>query len=197
MNLKTHLQSIIDSADSESLNMSLDNVHAKGIFSLVISGTEHGKLTRIFVAHKKLKPYKVQLHTHRYPLRLTIIKGDIIHHIAKLNDDGSVILPLNSYKSPLNGGKGISSMGFAICDIVDQYLPAGSVINLTEDDFHTMSCSKGSIWIVEEMGFRHDESYVIGVPFETPNNYTKPGQYQINNNITVAFDAIKKLINKL
>ena len=84
--------------NNPSLKMSLNHCHVPDMFSLVVDGNEFGKLTRIFIAGKKLKPFEVQFHTHRYPLRLTAIKGDINHHIAVKNPEGA--LSISEYTYP-------------------------------------------------------------------------------------------------
>ena len=68
------IYSMLKAPNKKRLAMSMKDTHHKGVFSLVIGGTEFGKLTRVFIASEKLKPYKVQLHTHRYPIRITAIK---------------------------------------------------------------------------------------------------------------------------
>src|SRR6185369_8910970 len=96
--------------NNPSIKLSLNNVHAEGLFSLVISGTEHGKLTRVFIADKRLAPFDVQLHTHRYPLQITAVKGIIKHHLAERvsePDFTSINIPEYEYKSFLNGGFGL------------------------------------------------------------------------------------------
>ena len=175
----------------------MNDVHHVGIFSLVIKGTEFGKLTRVFIADTKLLPYEVQLHTHRYPIRLTTIKGNIRHFVAVKSDDideGIVSLSEFNYKSPLNGGEGLSYVKETGVIIKDYNLPVTSSIYLNENDFHTMSCNKGSMWIVEEQGFRVDSSKVLGVPFITKELYNPPGSFQINDKCQLVMKEIKKLI---
>ena len=50
--------------NKDSLVKSLADVHCKGLFSLVVGGTENGNLTRIFYATKKIKPFDIQFHSH-------------------------------------------------------------------------------------------------------------------------------------
>ena len=182
----------------ESLNLSMADTHHNGIFSLVINGTEFGKLTRVFIADKKLKPFEVQLHTHRYPIRLTMIKGNITHFTAVKsfdNDFRDVELSEFEYKSPLNGGNGLKYLSEGKYKINQYALPIGCSLEMNEKEFHTMSCSKGSIWIVEEQGFKTESSLVLGVPFITDGLYNKPKPFQINDNCQLVAKEIKKLIN--
>lgn len=170
--------------NKEALELSLNNVHAKGIFSLVLNGTEFGRLTRVLFADNKLKPFTVQYHTHRYPIRITVIKGNITHHTAVEVDTKkleSVSISKYNYRSFLNGGNGLSYVDDVNIVCHDFKLPIGSVIEMTSKEFHTMSCSKGSIWIVEELGFETDCSQVLGVPFIADELYSKPEMFQVND----------------
>lgn len=194
--LKTIIENLID-PNNKSIHMSLNNVHAKGLFSLVVSGLEPGKLVRIFIADNKLKPYGVQLHTHRYPIRLTAIKGTIKHYLAHevSNVDCTTInLSQYNYKSYLNGGGGLEFINNVDVKITNFIIPPGSTIEMTTKEFHTVSCSKGSIWIVEELGFETETSKVLGIPFVVENLYSKPEQFQINDKIQIVIHELKKII---
>jgi hypothetical protein len=181
----------------DSLNLSMADTHHNGMFSLVINGTEFGKLTRVFIADTDLLPYEVQLHTHRYPIRLTTIKGNIKHFVAYRSDVvdcHTVSLSEFNYKSPLNGGNGLSYEKETNVIIKDYHLPIGSTLQMTENEFHTVSCDKGSIWIVEEQGFVNDFSRVLGVPFITDGLYNPPATFQVNDKCQLVAKEIKKLI---
>jgi hypothetical protein len=181
----------------ESLNLSMDDTHHNGIFSLVINGTEFGKLTRVFIADTELLPYEVQLHTHRYPLRITTIKGNITHITAVESFDNNfnnVELSEFEYKSPLNGGGGLKYIGERKVTLKEYALPVGATIEMSNTQYHTMSCSKGSIWIVEEQGFALDYSKVLGVPFITEGLYNPPAPFQVNDKCQLVAKEIKKLI---
>lgn len=199
MNIEKHLKNLYEyfkAPDKQSLEKSLNDVHHKGIFSLVIHGHENGKLTRVFISDVELKPFEVQLHSHRYPLRITVLNGEVRHYMANYSDYKTAInMSTFKYKSPLNGGNGLTFMENARFKIVDSPLPVGSVINLSENDIHTMSCSKGSIWVVEEMGFKTDSSIVVGVPFITDDLYNEPKQFQINDNFSLVKKTLKNIIN--
>jgi hypothetical protein len=53
---------------------------------------------------------------------------------------------------------------------------------------------KGSIWIVEEQGFKVDSSKVLGVPFITDGLYNAPAPFQVNDKCQIVAKEIKKLI---
>jgi len=181
----------------ETLNLSMADTHHKGLFSLVINGNEFGKLTRVFIADTDLFPYEVQLHTHRYPITLTTIKGTIKHYVAYRSavvDCHTVSLSEFDYKSPLNGGKGLSYLRETNVILKDYNLPIGSTLQMTANEFHTVSCDKGSIWIVEEQGFKNDSSRVLGVPFITEGLYNPPASFQVNDKCQIVAMEIKKLI---
>lgn len=188
---------LVRNPNQESLKLSLADTHHKGVFSLVIGGSEFGKLTRVFIADKKIKPYEVQLHTHRYPIRLTAIKGNINHYVAfqtQVKDAHTIELSEFEYKSPLNGGSGLKYLKESLFVVKDYSLPVGSTIEMTEKEFHTMSCSKGSIWIAEEQGFKTESSKVLGVPFITDGLYNEPKMFQVNDKCQMVAKELKKLI---
>lgn len=178
----------------KSLNLSMADVHHQGLFSLVINRTEFGNLTRVFIADTDLLPYEVQLHTHRYPIRLTAIKGKIKQFVAERNTASSIELSEFEYKSPLNGGQGLKYLCETKIHIKDYNLPIGTTLQMTENEFHTVSCNKGSIWIVEEQGFKNDFSRVLGVPFITEGLYNPPASFQVNDKCQIVAKEIKKLI---
>ena len=188
---------LLDNPDPKSLEMSMDDVHVKGLFSLVIAGTEHGKLTRAFIASKKIKPFDVQLHTHRYGIKLTVLKGAVVQHEASMYPIASntaVFLPLYHYKSPLNGGKGLTYMSYQDLYVNEFIIPVGATIRMSYKDIHTISCSKDAIWIVEELGFKEDESFVYGKQFDTYGLYNQPKQFQVNNNHQVVRELVKSFL---
>jgi hypothetical protein len=187
----------LENPNVESLNLSLDNVHHKGLFSLVINGIEHGKLTRIFIASKKIKPYKIQLHSHRYPIKLTALIGEILHHSLATgsNVNDCYETSMFKYQSPLNGGNGLSYVCDSLIETKDSYIPMGASLFMDEDDVHTVSCKKDSIWIVEEGGFLKDHSFVYGVPFTLEGLYTQPKQFQTNDNVQKVKKILKNIIN--
>lgn len=184
----------LQTPNNESLKMSMNHCHVRGMFSLVVDGDEFGKLTRIFIAENKLKPFEVQLHTHRYPIRLTTIKGDINHHNAVKDEKGLISMSEYAYKSFLNGGSGLEYVGETKVNCFDYKLPIGSTVTLGTEDYHTMSCSKGSIWIVEELGFETQESSVLGVPFVLDGLYSEPAMFQINDKCQVVIRELKKIL---
>lgn len=198
--MKEYLEEVLHklkNAPAECLKLSLRDVHARGIFSLVYEGTEFGKLNRIFIADRKLKPFEVQLHTHRYRIKLTVLKGDITHHTAEYhrgNRMNTVCMSEYKYTSFLNGGDGLKYNGEQEVSLLDYKIPIGSSISLSIQDFHTMSCSKGSIWIVEEQGFDIDSSKVLGVPFTVDGLYNPPAMFQINDKLQQVIRTIKKIL---
>ncbi len=191
---------MIKNPDLESLNFSMADVHHEGLFSLVIGGKEFGRLTRVFIADSNIYPYDVQLHTHRYPIRLTVIKGQLRHYTAhkahRLNMANNQIVQLSEfeYKSPLNGGGGLKYLREGNYVLKDYILPIGSSLEMTSSEIHTVSCTFDSIWIVEEQGFETESSLVLGVPFVTDGLYNPPSGFQVNDKCQLVAKEIKKLI---
>lgn len=192
----------------EALSMSLRDVHVKGLFSLVIDGEyfeetgklKHGTLTRVFIATKKIKPFDIQFHSHCYDLRIGVIDGVFEHHIAIENfsedfhNDNSVKLKTFEYKSPLNGGNGLIETEVSVYGLNSFICPVGSELFLPSDQIHSVSCDKGTVWIVHELGFNTDSSVVLGTSFQTDGLYKEPKQYQTNNMYEKVLDKLKRLV---
>lgn len=191
--------------NKKALEKSLADCHVKGCFSLVVGGEEdengelkHGTLTRIFIATKKISPFDIQFHSHRYPLTIGVVHGTFEHHVANLSrgyeiDGECVTLKKFTYKSPLNGGNGLSVDGLYYYKLKSYNIPVGGEIFLPEDLIHSVSVSKGSIWIVKEHGFASDSSVVLGTSFQTDGLYNPPQQFQVNDMYTLVYDKLKKL----
>lgn len=192
-----HIQCLLKNTQKESLELSMKDVHHKGLFSLVIGGNEFGKLTRVFIADESIKPFEVQLHSHRYPIRLTVLKGNVRHYSAveKQNIDCDTIsLSKFEYKSPLNGGDGLSYLKEVNVRLKDYTIPVGSSLEMTAHEIHSVSCKKGSIWIVEEKGFETESSIVLGAPFITEELYNQALPFQINDKHQIVKKEVTKLI---
>lgn len=179
-------------SSTDSIRKSLNNVHSDGLFSLVVEGEENGKLLRVFIADKKLKPFDVQLHSHRYAINITSLHGYVKQHIA--TKGSQITIPEYKYRSFLNGGKGLEFSSIEKYDISEFVLPKGSTIHMSEKEIHTISCFKGSIWIVEELGFKTDDSIVLGVPFTTDGLYTEPTMFQINDKCQLVLKYVNQML---
>lgn len=190
----------IKATDTASLSMSMGDVHAKGLFSLVFHGNQAGRLTRAYIAEKKVSPFDAQLHSHSYDLKITVLKGRVTHHLATpltSSAKGAINMPAYRYKSPLNGGDGVLQYIEERAISIDEYvIPAAATIYLKHSDIHTVSCSKGSIWVVEELGFQTTETTVLGSPFCLDDLYRKPEQFETNNAYQKLRRAIQTLINE-
>lgn len=175
-----------------AINKSLNNVHSDNLFSLVVSGEENGKLLRIFISDKKLKPFDVQLHSHRYAINITALHGYVKQHVAVQGTQ--IAMPTYKYKSFLNGGSGLEFSHIGKYDVSEFVLPKGSTIHMSETDIHTISCSKGSIWIVEELGFKTDDGTVLGVPFTVDGLYTEPTMFHINDRAQLVLKYVNQIL---
>lgn len=194
------LYEMMKSVSKDSLNMSIADCHIKGCFSLVVGGTEHGKLTRVFIATKKINPFDIQFHSHRYDLKIGVIHGVFDHHIAlediqqSYYNGESVKLKNYEYKSPLNGGDGLTYTGDSLWNLKSYRVPVGGEMYLPSDLIHSVSCKKGTIWVVQEQGFNCESSVVLGTDFSTEGLYNKPEQFQVNNMYEQVLKHLKKLI---
>ena len=194
------LYEMMKTPNKESLDMSLADCHVKGMFSLVVGGTEHGELTRVFVATKKINPFDIQFHSHRYSLKIGVIHGVFDHHIASEVSstdgvNGNVVqLKTYKYRSPLNGGNGLTKTGSSNWNLKSYKVPVGGEMYLPHDLVHSVSCSKGSMWVVQELGFQDDSSTVLGNNFSTEGLYNEPKQFQVNNMYEQVLEKLNKLV---
>jgi hypothetical protein len=121
------------------------------------------------------------------------------HHIARnvCKDKCSpsyVTLKAYAYKSPLNGGNGLSYYSEYKFLLESANVPVGGEIELQSTDIHSVSCKKGTIWAVQEQGFDCDSSVVLGTDFSTEGLYNKPEQFQVNNMYEQVLKQLKKLV---
>lgn len=190
---------MMKSPNKESLNKSLMDVHHKGLFSLVVGGSENGSLTRIFYATKKIKPFTVQLHSHCYDLKLCVINGEFTHHEADYvgGMEWDVKLPTLTYQSPLNVGTGLQFNSVDNYKLSSYNIPVGGEIHLPFHKIHSVSCSKGSVWIVQEQGFSTKQSVVLGTPFTTDGLYNTPKQFQTNDVFQLVYEKVKKICDSI
>lgn len=189
---------MMNNQDQEALQKSMDNVHHEGLFSLVIGGKENGRLTRVFIATQKIKPFACQLHSHCYDLKIGVIKGEFLHHEAVRtsvdHNVGLCSLPTYLYHSPLNGGNGLEFEGHEKYILCDRYIPPAGEAFLHHHDIHTVSVSKGTMWIVQEQGFQSNVSTVVGKRFVLDNLYKQPQQYQINDMWQKVYEEVKQIV---
>lgn len=189
------VKQLLKSASEESLNMSLQDVHYPGMFSLVIAGTEPGRLTRVFIAKRKLRFGDVQYHSHRYPLTITPLTNGIVNHVLKDDVHSNLHTYEYEYVSPLNGGTGLSSKATKVAVQVNNIdMCPGMELYMRSFDVHTMSCKKGAMWVVEEHGFQANSSKVYGVPFVLDGLYNPPSQFQVNDMFQLCSRQVDKLL---
>lgn len=180
----------------DTLDLSMADVHHKGLYSIVIGGTEHGELTRVFIATEKIEPYALKLHSHTYDLRLGVIKGVFQHFQAVECGEGakgpdSIYLDKYEYKSPLNGGNGLTYIKRAPYSIMNHYVPPGGEVFLDSSIIHTVAVEPGTMWIIKECGKKTETSIVLGEKFTTENLYTKINR----NEISDIFIKLKKCLD--
>lgn len=189
---------LLKNPNNPSFGLSRGNTHLKGIFSLVIDGEDFGQLTRLYIVDRKIEPFAVQLHTHRYPIILTTIKGEILHHEAKpilnTNEEG-IQLSEFEYRSPLNKGNGLTYAKESKVKLNEYRIPHFAKVHISEFEFHTVSCSEDSIWIIQEQGFKTEFNRVLGVPFETENLYDVPSKETVKKYAKRVIKEIELIIN--
>lgn len=199
---------LMKTPNKKALDKSLADCHVKGCFSLVVGGEEdengelqHGTLTRIFIATKKISPFDIQFHSHRYPLTAGVVHGTFEHHVAFPRCINEGIGSLNTvrmkqykYKSTLNGGTGLEFIQDGGFKLESYQIPVGGEIYLDSYEVHSVSVSKGSIWIVKEHGFDSDSSVILGTSFQTDGLYNPQQQLQVNDMYTLVYDKLKKLV---
>ncbi len=178
------LKELIHNTTNKALGMSLKDVHAPELFSLVFHCDENKRLKRAFMAGKEIQPYEIQLHTHRYPLRITVLRGRVVHHRAVVSSEcnkdqhqGIVKMDSMSYRSAIESDGRVEVVVEDVeLALKDFTLPVGCSVELTEHDIHTVSCAKDAIWVVEELPIDEPCEYtrMYGVPFSVTEMYRKP-----------------------
>lgn len=185
----------------DSLSKTLLNVHHDGLHSLVIQGVDNGNLLRVFIATEDIEPLAISLHSHKYSLDIGVVNGGFTHYMAipTYNSivSGGIGSPKYKYISKIDGDGGFKYIGDIVYNIHTYPVPAGSVIHLSNTDIHSVSCKKGTIWIINELGNVSDSNIVVGSPFATDNMYLKPTTDQISGLLDIFSRSLRHLINKL
>ena len=186
----------------QNIDMSLKNTHVKGMYSIVLNIDNDGNLFRVFYATEEIKPYEIALHEHRYSLTLGFIDGCIKQHslietYTEVCACERIGLPVFKYETPLNGGNGLTYIEDIFAYIISTDMPLYSSVYLNADDIHTISCTKGSMWIVAEERLRYNKnySYVYGKPFTTDGLYDKISDEEYNNIFNLIKDKLKPYLN--
>lgn len=185
----------------DTLDLSMADVHHKGLYSIVIGGTEHGELTRVFIATEKIEPYALKLHSHTYDLRLGVIKGVFQHFQAVecgegAKGPGSIYLDKYEYKSPLNGGNGLKYIKRAPYSIMNHYVPPSGEVFFDSSIIHTVAVEAGTIWIIKECGKKTETSIVLGEKFTTENLYNKMDRGEISDIFLKLKTRLDKIVEK-
>ena len=186
----------------QNIDMSLKNTHVKGMYSIVLNIDKDGNLFRVFYATEEIKPYEIALHDHRYRLTLGFIDGCIKQHslietYTEVCACERICLPVFKYETPLNGGNGLTYIVDILAYIISTDMPLYSSVYLNENDIHTISCTKDSMWIVREetLGYNKNYSYVHGKPFTTDGLYDKISDEEYNNIFNLIKDKLKPYLN--
>ena len=185
----------------DTLDLSMADVHHKGLYSIVIGGIEHGELTRVFIATEKIEPYALKLHSHTYDLRLGVIKGVFQHFQAVecgegAKGPGSIYLDKYEYKSPLNGGNGLKYIKRAPYSIMNHYVPPSGEVFFDSSIIHTVAVEAGTMWIIKECGKKTKTSIVLGEKFTTENLYTKMDRLELDRWFWKARFALDEMLEK-
>lgn len=193
------LKTMLTNPDKESLKLSLNNCHAKGVVSIPLKGTP-GSLKRVFIATEGLMPGDVQYHTHKYNIVLTSIKGAIKHFVG-IKDNAFHWMPksqIYSYSSSINGTGEIKFIEDHYFNFSEFLLPTPSTTNLRSTIFHTMACDIDSMWLVEESSDGQQKSQFIGRPFEISDDmYTKIDPKDLQIYIKKIYDQVVLLFNSM
>lgn len=174
----TKLLNFVQNPDKEALSLSLKNVHYKGVYSIPVRIGANNELGRFFFSTKKIPPMAVQFHSHKYDLNIIPLYGKIVHYrlypadYPKSSSD-CYCYDRYEYSSGLNGSGEMKCIDSYPYSMESNILPIGSFIKLEHSDIHTMSCSKGSVWYVEEVEYKSNKSYFLGLPFSTSKFYEK------------------------
>ena len=187
----------------QNIDMSLKNTHVKGMYSIVLNIDKEGNLFRVFYATEEIKPYEIALHEHRYNLTLGFIDGCIKQHslIETYGEDYTyerIALPKFKYETTLKDGNGLTYIEDIFAYIISTDMPIYSSVYLDMDDVHTISCTKGSMWIVREENYLNIDkkiSHVYGKPFTTDGLYDKISDEEYNNIFNLIKDKLKPYLN--
>lgn len=148
---------LLDIASDEYLMLSRFNCHVKGLHSIVLKN-DNGRLTRCFLAdfnhamhtnETHSDTMALGVHNHLYSLRLEGVTGNAINHnYTREEVRGSVLFDAYGFQA----GKLVPEKLAPLKYRDYEFLVAGKVINLTAEDFHTVSVPRHqrASWLVYE-----------------------------------------------
>ena len=177
----------------ETLEMSLVNCHAEGLFSLVLNG-EPGTLTRVFIATESIRMGDVALHSHKYMLTITPLTVGLTHH--KVVPGYDLKAPMYLYDSDK---KELTFKHMKAYSLKSYALPLGSSATFDAEQIHTISCAKNTMWVVEEKKFHplSKITKVLGMPFDVPDTfYNRPTESEITHFYNVVKYQVMALMAK-
>lgn len=139
-------------------------------------------------------------------MNITCLQGEIVHHRAfeRTNSrDSNISIQKYRYSSGITGDSKLTYANEIDIELCSYNIPIGSTLYLKEEDYHTMSCSANSIWLVEEYTKYSEEyyeggfpSYVLGVPFSTYNLYNPiVSSKELDSYLDILEKCIKKLLS--
>ena len=203
--MNNRIKDIVNNADIEYQNWILNNsykdCHIKGLHSIAINSND-GYLSRVFITddNHELTKDAIAVHSHRYSLGITVLKGYIHHRLYFPTKD---VFPYNDairlqsfrYHSKLNENKGCFSKygGSMLFDTNLSVLHPNSYIYLKSSDLHDVYClQQVNAWLCVEGKDNYSYNNIV-YSNKDLTQWSDEGYY----NKFEAFDEIKHYINML
>lgn len=126
----------------------LRKCHHPNVSSVVLR--EGPYMVRAFLADDASGTRTVAPHTHRTSLRLTVLRGRVLHRKFWAGEGDEKGL-LHTYRSPLLGGEGLSvdATWTTYSELAETFWDGGSLV-LPHNQLHTVEWGPDAIWLVQE-----------------------------------------------
>ncbi len=152
----------------------LFHCHHPNVSSIVL--WDSPLMKRSFIASGNSGQRTVAPHSHRSSIRLTMLRGALIHYLFVPSSYGQVTQK-HTYRSVLLGGSGFSADFEEVpMAIHSRQMTPGDKIILSYQDIHTVEWNADAVWIVDEGPLMTEETTVLVRPGK--DNLTTEGLYR-------------------
>lgn len=146
------------------------NCHAPGLYSIPVNVREHS-VDRIFIDTLG-KAHTVAPHNHRYPLRLTVLRGELTHSVWEPDPTGAIEMWRYQWHSPLTGHAGrfaLKDEASSRFNVSTDWMSPGEYVHLRPEQYHSLGTDPGAVWMVTEGLDTQDSETLWSEPVYAPD----------------------------
>ena len=152
------------------------NMHLPGLHSITLIDDDKRRV-RVYIATEDIKPGQLAFHAHAYDLCLHVMRGELRHETASFVVDRS---PTHKEQERFAAYEHRREKGGTFFYTIDptityraverraKIVQQGKEVWLHADDYHTLECAKGTVWLICEQPFEHPPQCLVYVPLGAP-----------------------------